>query len=111
MEEYSKNNYLNLGVCEESNILKDDDSCKRDKSICIYSFNSRGFSEEKQDLCKILMIESTNHIPILCNQENFLLCLKKFFYLIEIFLNIHEFYMHLQKLRFADVNIHEKLYL
>ena len=42
-------------------------------SICIFSYNSRGFSEDKQDTCKLLMLNSTNHYPILCNQENFLL--------------------------------------
>ena len=43
------------------------------KSICIYSYNSRGFAEEKQDLCKILMSSTGCTYPILCNQENFLL--------------------------------------
>ena len=43
------------------------------KSICIYSYNSRGFAQEKQDLCKLLMSTSGNTYPILCNQENFLL--------------------------------------
>lgn len=42
-------------------------------TLCIFSYNSRGFSEEKRDLCKTLMIQSENYIPILCNQENFLL--------------------------------------
>ena len=42
-------------------------------SICIYSYNSRGFSEDKQDVCRMLMIRNENHYPILCNQENFLL--------------------------------------
>ena len=43
------------------------------KSLCIYSYNSRGFAQEKQDLCKLLMSTSGNTYPILCNQENFLL--------------------------------------
>ena len=41
-------------------------------TLCICSYNSRGFNEEKKDLCKTLMMQSEN-IPILCNQENFLL--------------------------------------
>ena len=42
-------------------------------SICIFSYNSRGFSEDKQNICNLLMLNSNNHYPILCNQENFLL--------------------------------------
>ena len=43
------------------------------KSICIYSYNTRGFAQEKQDLCKILMSSTGCTYPILCNQENFVL--------------------------------------
>ena len=43
------------------------------KSVCIYSYNSRGFGPEKQDICKILMSNSGESFSILCNQENFLL--------------------------------------
>ena len=42
-------------------------------SICIYSYNSRGFTEDKQDVCKILFVETEKYYPILCNQENFLM--------------------------------------
>ena len=42
-------------------------------SICIYSYNSRGFSEDKQDVCKILFVDTEIYYQILCNQENFLL--------------------------------------
>ena len=42
-------------------------------SICIYSYNSRGFTEDKQDVCKILFVDTEKYYPILCNQENFLL--------------------------------------
>ena len=42
-------------------------------SICIYSYNPRGFSEDKQDVCKILFVDTEKYYPILCNQENFLL--------------------------------------
>ena len=40
--------------------------------LCIYSYNSRGFSEEKQNLCSKLFNNSGDCLPILCNQENFL---------------------------------------
>ena len=43
------------------------------ESICIFSYNFRGFSEDKQDICKMVMLNSNNHFPILCNQENLLL--------------------------------------
>lgn len=42
-------------------------------SICIFSYNSRGFTEEKQDICKLLFTENVKYYPILCNQENFIL--------------------------------------
>ena len=41
--------------------------------ISIFSYNSRGFSNKKQDICKILMTQTEDYYPILCNQENFLL--------------------------------------
>ena len=43
--------------------------------ICVISYNSRGFGIEKQEFCKYLVSEqfSGNRIPILCNQENFIL--------------------------------------
>ena len=43
------------------------------KNLCIYSYNSRGFSMEKQEVCKKLINSGSNEITILCNQENFLL--------------------------------------
>ena len=42
-------------------------------SICIYPYNSRGFSEDKQNVCKILFVDTERYYPILCNQGNFLL--------------------------------------
>ena len=42
-------------------------------TICVYSYNSRGFAKEKQDLCKLLMCTSGSSYPVLCNQENFVL--------------------------------------
>ena len=46
---------------------------KSKDSICVFSYNSRGFLEEKQDICNILFVDTENYYPILCNQENFLL--------------------------------------
>jgi hypothetical protein len=40
--------------------------------LCLYSYNSRGFSAEKQNLCFKLFNSSGDSLPILCNQENFL---------------------------------------
>ena len=41
--------------------------------LCIFSYNSRGFTEEKQNICKSLFIENESYYPLLCNQENFIL--------------------------------------
>ena len=46
------------------------------ESICIFSYNSRGFSENKQDICKMIMLHSNN--PILCNQDKFVLQCNRF---------------------------------
>ena len=43
------------------------------ENICIYSYNSRGFAKSKQDLLKMLLMLSGDSLPIICNQENFLL--------------------------------------
>ena len=40
--------------------------------LCIYSYNSRGFSAEKQNFCYKLFDNTGDYLPILCNQENFL---------------------------------------
>ena len=50
-------------------------SSKKSKSTCIYSYNSRGFDFNKQKFCQMLLSESVSgdKIPILCNQENFVL--------------------------------------
>ena len=42
-------------------------------NICLYSFNSRGFGDDKQIICKILTTKNNSNLPILCNQENVLL--------------------------------------
>lgn len=43
------------------------------KSLCIFSYNSRGFTEDKQKVCKMLCAENREYHAILCNQEHFLL--------------------------------------
>ena len=42
-------------------------------SLCVFSYNTRGFTEDKQDICKLLFAETDEYYPIVCNQENFLL--------------------------------------
>ena len=42
-------------------------------SLCVFSYNSRGFTEDKQDICKMLFANTDEYYPIICNQENFLL--------------------------------------
>ena len=44
-------------------------------NLCLTSFNTRGFSDHKQDLCKFLLSPCVNgnKVPVLCNQEHFLL--------------------------------------
>ena len=42
-------------------------------NLCIYSYNSRGFDCTKQDILKTLISLSGDNLPIICNQENFLL--------------------------------------
>ena len=43
--------------------------------LCIISYNSRGFSPEKQDFCQLITSKAVvgDNLPILCNQENFVL--------------------------------------
>ena len=43
------------------------------KDFCIFSYNSRGFHDGNQSVCKDLLTIAGNKIPIICNQENFLL--------------------------------------
>ena len=44
-----------------------------DDKVCIYSYNSRGFDRTKQDILKTLLLISSDSVPIIFNQENFLL--------------------------------------
>ena len=41
--------------------------------ICIFSYNSRGFGEDKQEIFKLLMLNDGRKVPIIYAQEHFLL--------------------------------------
>ena len=41
--------------------------------LCIFSYNSTGFGICKQNMIQTLMTIAGNKIPIICNQENFVL--------------------------------------
>ena len=41
--------------------------------LCIYSYNSRGFCQQKKDMCITLANLCKDKYSIICNQENFLL--------------------------------------
>ena len=45
------------------------------KQVCIFSYNSRGFNQMHQEFMKTLLSDqiSGDKLPILCNQENFIL--------------------------------------
>ena len=43
------------------------------RDLCIYSYNSRAFDSTKQDILKTLLSISGDSLPVICNQENFLL--------------------------------------
>ena len=55
------------------NVSKSVLSYFQDKYFCIYSYNSRGFTADKQEVCQKLLHADKMVIPILCNQEKFLL--------------------------------------
>ena len=48
------------------------------QGICIFSYNSRGFHEGNQSVCQELTLITGDKIPIICNQENFLLAANKY---------------------------------
>ena len=54
--------------------MENQDFNQNDK-VCVISYNSRGFSDIKTDFMKFLLSNAVtgNKIPILCNQENFIL--------------------------------------
>ena len=41
--------------------------------VCLFSYNSRGFTEDKQEICRLLFADNNRYFPILCGQETFLL--------------------------------------
>ena len=41
--------------------------------LCIFSYNTRGFSAQKQLVCQKLVTIASNKIPIICTQETFIL--------------------------------------
>ena len=45
------------------------------KKLCVFSYNSRGFGKEKEAFCNFLLSNKFvgDKIPILCNQEHFIL--------------------------------------
>ena len=47
-------------------------------NFCIFSYNSRGFHESNQTVCQNLITLAGNKIPIICNQENFILKANKY---------------------------------
>ena len=47
--------------------------------LCIFSYNSRGFSKSKQDFLQALTIIASDSLPVICNQENFLLKANEYF--------------------------------
>ena len=46
---------------------------KSNADLCLLSYNSRGFCKIKQNFLQLLVSICGNKIPVLCNQENFLL--------------------------------------
>ena len=62
-----------MGIYTNSNILNPEK-----KDICIFSYNSRDFHDGNQSVCKDLLMIAGNKIPIICNQQNFLLNANKY---------------------------------
>ena len=87
LQEYKKNenneNKNNKSAKKMINDSKSEDTNKTEKtdkkenkknSIRIFSYNSRGFDMVKQKICQqLLEVKDDAVIPILCNQENFVL--------------------------------------
>ena len=46
---------------------------KKNKNICLYSYNSRGSNAEKLNFVKNLLEMPSTNIPVFCIQEHFLL--------------------------------------
>ena len=49
------------------------------KNLCIFSYNSRGFNKAKQDYLTALTAVAGDCLPVICNQENFLLKSNEYF--------------------------------
>ncbi len=62
----NKNEEINIKTNNENNSNKN-------KKTRIYSYNSRGFDITKKNICKGLGDMDKSLIPIICNQENFVL--------------------------------------
>ena len=58
---------------ENKNKMKNENKNENIRNIRIYSYNSRGFDIIKQKICLDLMKVNDSMIPIICNQENFVL--------------------------------------
>ena len=56
-------------------VNKNSSNNKPQKNVAVVSYNSRGFSYQKQEFCKALTSVAVigDNLPMLCNQENFLL--------------------------------------
>ena len=64
---------INSTNCQKDNDKNDKNDGEIGKNIRIYSYNSRGFDETKQKFCTEMMDKTTDTVPFLCNQENFVL--------------------------------------
>ena len=64
-----------LGNWEAWRCLHTNTNFTKNDTVCVLSYNSRGFSDIKADFIKLLVSDTVtgNKIPFLCNQENFLL--------------------------------------
>ena len=60
------------------------------ENFCVMSYNSRGFSQDKQSFCNFLLSSNFvgGKIPILCNQENFIMK-GNFYKILQAFPNFH----------------------
>ena len=63
----------NIKSDNESNMDIKNHTAKPSKNLRIYSYNSRGFDLDKQNVCNELIQLDTYSVPIICNQENFVL--------------------------------------
>ena len=65
---------INSTNCHKNeNVKKNKKDGELGKNLRIYSYNSRGFDEIKQKFCMEMLNITEETVPILCNQENFVL--------------------------------------